>query len=587
MVRRAISNITNALVKQQTEIVSIAAMLMFVGLFTKFFGLLFNSLAAGFVGPEAYNTFLFASNIPELISQIILFGTISASVLPILSKVLADKGTKRFVKVFSTVINASLIIFTFMSVAIAATAHLFLPWFIETVLHPADPISQEEMRQIVNMMRVMMIPQVLLGLSIYLSTALNLYERFLVPQLAPLFYNLGRIAAIYVFTPFMGQSPWVLVMGTLMGAALHLLIQIPLINYVGIKYEPLMNLGDKYVRSIGVAAAPRVLSMSAEQISISIDKFIAFSLAGSSLAIYNLAVLVVAVPLSLFGGAFATASFPLLTKAFVNNDRIVASQMFVKIMNQILFLAIPAAVLLLILRVPVARLAFGIFGDGIGFLETYSIAWVILFFAPGIVFESLRTFLYRVFYAAHDTVRPLIVSVVVLILGAISGILLTNYLSHFSTFSITEITFNLSYFFEKKDGLSAVGGLALSSSIVFTLEALVLIYWLNRKYLHTPWSEIIAPITKKLLAGFVTALVTYLIYTIWGGLSTTERTVPLIILTMTTAASGFMIYIGSCGILKVSEVGVYLKFLSKYPNFNSIKKNVKNFLSFDPIPEQI
>jgi hypothetical protein len=56
---------------------------------------------------------------------------------------------------------------------------------------------------------------------------------------------------------------------------------------------------------------------------------------------------------------------------------------------------------------------------------------------------------------------------------------------------------------------------------------------------------------------------------------------------MTTAASGFMIYIGSCGILKVSEVGVYLKFLSKYPNFNSIKKNVKNFLSFDPIPEQI
>ncbi|MFW5702530.1 MAG: murein biosynthesis integral membrane protein MurJ [Candidatus Dojkabacteria bacterium] len=585
MVWRAISNIKNILVRQQTEIVSIAFMLAIIGLATKFFGLLFNSLAAGYLGTEAYNQFIFAANIPELITQIILFGTISASVLPILSSVLEEKGQARLARVFSTLINMSLVVFVIISVLIAIGAGWLMPWLIENVIRPETPITKEQMDELVMMLRVMMIPQVILAISIYLSTVLNLFERFLVPQLAPLFYNLGRIAAIYLFIPILGASPWVLVWGTVIGSVVHLLIQIPLVRYVGLAYKPVIDTGDYYIHRIGTVAVPRIGSMSAEQIGIAVDRFIAFGLVGSSLAFYNLAVLIISVPLSLIGSSFATASFPVLAKAFAKNDRILASQIFTRILNQVLFFSIPAAILILVLRVPISRLSFGIFGDEIGFFETYSIAWVLLFFAPGIVFESLRSLLYRAFYAAHDTLRPLAISFVLLVGGITSGILLTNYFSHFDQFNIFALEFNLEYFFERESGVAAVAGLALSSSIMFTIEALLLIAWLNRRYLHLHWRELVMPILRKLFAGFAMFIFAYFTYKIWAGLETSERTLPLILLSATTSISSLMIYIGASGILRVQEVQVYLDFLGKHPNINSTKKLIKRFLTFDPIPE--
>lgn len=587
MVRRAISNIRNVLTKQQTEIVSIAGMLMVIGLVTKFFGLLFNSLAAGNLGAKAYNSFVFASNIPELISQVILFGTISASVLPMLSMVLENKGKDRLVRVFSTVINLSLIAFAILSIVIAASAQWTLPWFVSTVIRPETPIPAEEMAEMVNMLRVLMLPQLILALSIYLSTALNLFERFLVPQLAPLFYNLGRIFSIFVFLPILGKSPWVLVLGTLVGALLHLAIQLPLMQPVGIKYKLLVDVKDYYVQRIGTVAAPRILSMSAEQVGVTIDRFIAFGLVGKSLAYYNLAISVIAVPLSLIGGSFTTASYPVLTKAFSRNDRILAAQIFMRIFNQILFFSIPAAVLLFILRVPVARLFFGVFGSEINFLDTYSIAWAILFFAPGIVFESLRPLLYRTFYAAHDTVRPLFVTLFVLIAGATTGLLFSQYFSHFNHLRIADFYFDPDFFFSREKGVAAVGGLALSSSLIFTVEAFVLIFWLNRRYLHLPWGVFVQAIFKKLIAGFIMLSFTYLTYKIWASLETNERTLPLLILTLTTSASATMIYIGTCGLLKMDEVEVYIQFLSKHPNWASLKLMFRRFRRFDPIPEEI
>jgi hypothetical protein len=78
---------------------------------------------------------------------------------------------------------------------------------------------------------------------------------------------------------------------------------------------------------------------------------------------------------------------------------------------------------------------------------------------------------------------------------------------------------------------------------------------------------------------------TYFTYKIWAGLETNERTVPLVILTITTTASSLMVYVGCSGLLKINEVEVYLQFLSRYPNIKSTKQLIKKFLSFDPIPE--
>jgi len=586
MVQRAISNIRNALVAQQTEIMSVAAMLMGISIITKVFGLIYNAIAAGYLGLKPYSLFTFASNIPELITQIVLLGSISASVLPILSTILQKKGKERFLRVFNTLVNISLISYLFVTIFII----IFAPFIVNgliAIIKPQTPLSASDISEITNMLRLLTVPQVILGISVYLTTVLNLFERFLAPQLAPLFYNVGRITAVFLLIPILGKSPWVLVWGTLIGSVCHLFIQLIVVGHIGVFYKPIIDIRDRFVRKVGVTALPRILSLSVDQIANTIDEFIAFGLIGNSLAIYNLGVTLISVPLSVIGSSFATASFPTLAKAFVNNDRIVASQIFIKIINQILFFSIISSILLLVLRVPYARLAVGIFGKEIKFQETYTIAWVVLFFAPGIAFESLRGLLYRTFFAAHDTIRPLFSSVIVLIAGGITGLLFTNYLSHFNQLSLSSIYFDFSFFFTRAKGIDGVGGLALSSTLVFTIEAILLIYWLNRKYLQATAAEYFLPITKKLLAGTITLICTYLIYKIWASLEMTEHTVYLIILTFTTSASALMIYLGFCGLFRVDEVKVYLKFLSKHPNKGSLMSLLKRYKAFNPIPEKI
>lgn len=566
---------------QQTEIMSIAALLMGIGLITKVFGLLFNSIAISYLGPEAYQQFSFASTLPELISQVILFGAISASVLPILSKVLQDHGEERFMRVFSSLINVSLVLFTVLAVVIAITADATLPWVIDNLVRPVEPISVAEITELAAMMRAMMIPQIILGLSVYLSTVLNIHNQFLVPQLAPLFYNLGRIAAIYLLIPYLGQSPWVLVWGTLAGSILHLVVQIPLTTHLGVRYQFLFDISDRFIHKIGTIALPRISSISVDQFAVFVDRIIAFGLAGNALALYNLAIFLIAVPLSLFGTSFSTASFPSLAKAFNGNNRIIAAQIFYKTLNQIVFFAVPAAVLLIVMRVPVSRLTFGIFGNEVGFLETYTIAWIVLFFAPGIIFESARSLIYRTFYAAHDTIRPLVISVVTMIFGVISGIAFTNYFSHFDTFAIRDLTFNPEFFLTRESGVAAVGGLALSSALIFSLEAIVMIWWLNRKYLLSSWQEIVVPLIKKLIAGVAMFIACYLIYKIWAGLEDTQRTLYLILLTFTTTSASAMIYLGVSWVLGIEEVKTYINILQKYPDFGFVEK-VRNFNPFPP-----
>jgi len=583
MVRKTLTSITNVLTKKQTEIMSIATMLMVVGLITKFFGFLFSAVSVGYLGTGPYQSYSLAANLPELITQVLLIGSLSASILPVLSQVLTEKGQQHFMRVFSTLVNVSLIVFSVAAALIAIFAPHVLPWFIEVIIKPETPPSAAEIADIANMMRLLLIPQVILGISIYFSTALNLYDRFLVPQLAPLFYNFGRILSIYIFIPVLGQSPWVLVWGNLLGAIIHLLIQLPLVWHLGIKILPVIQIRDFYIKKLAVLTVPRLLAISVEEIGRSIDRFIAFGLVGQSLALYNLSILIISIPLSLFGTSFATASFPTLSKAFNQHNRVLAGQVFIKILNQILFFSIPVSALLFILRLPISRLAYGIFGNQIGFLETYTIAWTILFFAPGLIFESTRSFLYRTFYATHDTVRPLVISLVVLALGAVSGVLFTNYLSHFNTFAINGLTFDLSFFGSRENGVSAVAGLALSSSLVFTLEALILILWINSKYLHLKLRDYVIPIGKKLIAAAAMIFVCWGIYRIWGDLSINERTLYLIILSATTSIAAIMIYFAACWFLKVEEVNVYMKFFLKYPN----KQMIKKFVRFNPGAEAI
>ncbi|MDQ7021915.1 MAG: lipid II flippase MurJ [Candidatus Dojkabacteria bacterium] len=111
-------------------------------------------------------------------------------------------------------------------------------------------------------MRALLFPQLFLGISVFVSSGLNIYDRYIVPQLSPLFYNIGRIIIVVSFLPLFDYSPWVIVLGAYLGSLLHLLVQLPLFKNLKIKYLPIIDFKDNNLKEVLKLGLPRILVTS-------------------------------------------------------------------------------------------------------------------------------------------------------------------------------------------------------------------------------------------------------------------------------------------------------------------------------------
>lgn len=562
MVKKTLSSLKNILTREQNEILSAAAMLMVLLFATKIVGMVFLTLVAKEFGASAEtDLFYLASVIPETITNVILLGAISGSIIPIFVRIREKEGNSKFIDSFSSTMNLGMLVFIILSGIVMIFAKQLIPFAVELVQRDV-PLTPTEIDTVVGMMRVLLIPQIILGASAFISSGLNIYQRFIVPQLAPLFYNVGRILGVVIIVPLMDYSIWGLVWGTLLGSILHLAIQIPLWRKLDISFRPFfIDRKDKNFLQALRLGLPRILGLSVEEVARIADSLISFGLTAGSLTAYQYAVRLTAIPLNLFGTSYAIASFPSLSKLWANGAKEEFELLVKKIINQVLFLAIPVSGIFLVLRVPIVRLVYGILGGNFTWEDTLQVSWVLMFFALGISLETMRSTIFRVYFAIHNSIIPLISSMFVLVFGIISGVLFTNYFSHFSVYSITQITFNPEFFLTKADGPLAVGGLALSSSLVFSLEFIFLLILLRYLKVITKLKILVKEMLIKVLAGTLMVLISYVMAKFWEGILQTEKTLQLIVLTFTTAGAAFSIYLLLCHVLKIEEVNVFMRFI--------------------------
>lgn len=567
MVKKTIKSIRTLLTQEQHEIISAASMLMLLLFISKLVGMVYLTLFADRFsdvavagGASQADLFLLASALPEVITNVILVGAISGSIIPIFIRIKEKKGDEQFNKSFSSTLNIGMLVFVIISILTFVFAEYLVPFSIELV-QSSTTLTPAEVKEVVSMMRFLLIPQIFLAASAFVSAALNIYHRFIIPQLGPLFFNIGKIIGILFIVPMLDGSIWGLVWGLLIGSILYLLIQLPLLRHVGFGYKPMyFNFREKELYEVIKLGLPRTIALSMEQIAIIVDKLIAFGLTANALFTYSLGVSLLSIPLNLFGTSYSVASFPSLAKMYASGEKQKYEDMVLKIINQVLFLSIPVSVLMLILRLPLVRLLYGILG-GFEWELTLSVAWVLMFFSLGVAFETLRATVFRIYYAVHNSTIPMISSIFVVVLGVITGIGFTNYLSHFDTLVLWDITFNVSYFFSRGDGIAGVGGLALSSSLVFTLEFFFLIALFKKSGVLSETKPLFRQIGMKVLAGIFMFIVGYLMFKVWEEILRTDKTLPLIMLTVSTSFAALMSYLWISYVMHIAEVEVFVKFV--------------------------
>ncbi|MCA9381612.1 hypothetical protein KC678_05075 [Candidatus Dojkabacteria bacterium] len=577
MVKNNIKRITRLLTKEQTKILETVFILMLPALLTKILGQFFNLILASFYGVEdsRLNQFIVADAIPELLTAVLMVGAVGTIVIPVLISSKEEKGEEEFFKVYSSILNATVLVFSVISLLLIIFADQIIPTAFQ--LAGVELLSTKaELANIANMMRALILPQLILGVSVFISSGLNIYNRYIIPQLSPLFYNIGRLCAIFLLVPMLDYSPWALVIAVYVGAFFHLIIPLPLFLSLKIKYYPLINFRDKYLQEILKLGLPRIFVLASDQIGLMVNSFLSAAFQGGPAALTFAKSIYLVVP-ALFGYTFSYASYPTLAKLFIKKEYKEARILINRNLNQIIFMALPFVVTIMVLRVPIVRLFFGLIpGTELSLIGTYQVAWLLLFFSFGLPFITARWFLFSTYYAIKDTLIPSIVSFLSLTSVVVLSILFTNLLSHTPDFSISSIDWSIANFFSRAETplRPGVGGISLAMSITYSVEFIILIYIFNRRKLNLGLRKLVTDLSKKMVAATIMFLFMYFTYKTWVPLSIAfpestkstffigSTTLNLFLLTLVTVAPGFLIYYLICHYFRVEDLTILKKFLN-------------------------
>lgn len=387
---------------ERNGLLSAAAIIALSGLASRVLGLVRDRLFADRFGAgEVLDAYFAAYRIPDLVYNLLILGALSAAFLPIVSEYLS-RGSAGRAMAFRMA-NALLTIAVLALAVIAAVLFLFTPTLI-SFLAPGFDDARRDLT--ITFTRIMLLQPILLGVSSIMSGILLAFHRFVAYAAAPVLYNAGIILGVLVFVPMLGVAG--LAWGVVLGALLHVLVQIPAVFAVGFRFRPEVRLDHPGVRHVSHLFVPRLIGLIAQQGAVVIVTLFGSGLLAGGIAAYMLAENMSAVPIGLVGISVAVAAFPFLAGAAARQDLAAFSETLGRAIRVVFFVSLPASIFLLLLRAQVVRVVLGTGAfDWDDTVATFTVLGILSF---SIVAQSLIPLLARAFFSLHDTRTPMLVS---------------------------------------------------------------------------------------------------------------------------------------------------------------------------------
>lgn len=293
----------------------------------------------------------------------------------------------------------------FFAIIIASVAAFFLmPWLTPRLLpgFAQDP----SLPQLITLSRILLLSPLLLGFSNFLASITQIHNRFFLYALSPVLYNLGIVFGILALYPTMGV--YGLGWGVIIGAALHLGIQVPYIVSQRVFPRVLLNIDTRAIRQVVLTSLPRTLTLSSNQIALFFLTALASFMATGSIAVFNFSINLQSVPLSIIGVSYASAAFPTLSRLFSSGDMRRFVEQMVASTRHIIFWSMPVMVLFIVLRAQIVRTVLG--AGQFDWSDTRLTAAALAVFTLSIIPQSLITLFVRAFYSGGKTRKPLLIN---------------------------------------------------------------------------------------------------------------------------------------------------------------------------------
>ncbi|MBI2442538.1 MAG: murein biosynthesis integral membrane protein MurJ [Candidatus Levybacteria bacterium] len=530
----------SVLLRQQTNILSAAYIIMATVIFSQLLGLVRNRLLVSIFG--ASNTlgiYNYSLILPDTIFQLVVASALASAFIPVFVDYIKSNKEKEGYKMASNLLILGLGIFGILSAILA----LFAP-FILSLFNLGSNFTADQITLMASLMRLVIIGQLLFIIASLLTAILQSYNHFFIPGFAAALYNLGTISGIFLLHSSFGiySAP----LGGILGGLLYIVFQLPLAFKFGFRLRPVFSqLLDAGVKKIIHLMWPRALQNGVQQFgTVALGIIIAFLTdPGRMFLLFDYAKVLMFAPVSLVGFSIAQAAFPILSRENSNMEEFKST--FLNSAYQMLYLILPISALLLVLRIPIVRLIYG--ADLFDWDATVLTGRTLAFFSFSIFAQALIGLFYRAFYALHNTKIPLLTSII----GTLSLIF-------------------LAYFFVngKQMGIESI---AFAFTLANILQLLVLFVILDKKTGKFNRKNVILSLSKLFFATIIMAFALYVPIKLLDQLVfDTTRTVNLLMLTGISSAAGISLYFFCTWLLSIREANTYLMLLKKVGNWREI-----------------
>ncbi len=391
---------------------------------------------------DAYNA---ANNLPDLIFAIISGGALAIAFIPFLIETLDRDGRAAAWDLFSRVANWAFVITAGLAIVIA----LFAEPLVRNVVVPG--FKPDDQNLVITLMRLNLIATLIFSISGLVIGGLQANQHFLLPALAPILYNVGQIIGVQFLAGRLGIFG--LAYGVIIGAVLHLAIQVPGLIRFGFRWTPSLQWRHPEIQRVARVMGPRVVTVAiVYSIFVATDNFASGLYEGAVSAIaYGW--LILQLPETVIGTAIATALLPTLSELASRNDRQALKKTLRTAIAAILALTIPTTIVAILVIRPVVRLVF----EGRAFTAegTDLVTAAAQMFLLGLTGHSLLEIAARTFYARQNAIVPLIAASLTAATFVGLCLALIPFMGH--------------------------AGIALANTLAFTAEALGLLWLLRRQ----------------------------------------------------------------------------------------------------------
>jgi putative peptidoglycan lipid II flippase len=471
--------------------------------------------AALFGGGRAMDAFTVAFRTPNLLRDLFAEGALSTAFVTTFSRTIARRGDAAAWQLANKVGTLTAMFLT----VLALLGMLVAPWLVALFAPGFDP---DKAALTVTLARIMYPFIVLVSLAALVMGLLNAKNVFGMPAMASSFFNLGSIAGGvilgYWLDPHFGPHAVLgLAIGTLIGGALQLAVQLPSLRRVGYLFRADFAWRDQGIRDILRLMGPSVIAASTTQINVLINSMFASTLGDGPIFWLSIAFRLMQLPLGLFGVALGTVTLPLLARLAALGDLASFRNELARGMRLAFILTIPATLGLMLLAEPIISVLYqhGRFTA----YDTAQAAGALRFYAIGLAGYAALKVLVNSFYALDRRRTPMLVSFIAVGVNLVLNWIFTFRLGWghrglaFSTGCVATLNFLILYLLMRRQ-LGALHSRRMAATLGKVLLAaalLAVICWAGAHWLLADWAHMrFLPKLGLLLATIVVAAATFL-----------------------------------------------------------------------------